>query len=264
MFQKLICQLRITMTDHPELSGICSGLAYLKVMGSMFNGKCMMLHIGRKYDTNGSDSTFYTSSRTHAYLCFVFQNRFFMYDLAGDSLRMLKANRGLYEELTKSALELSNKNTSLDRAEECHKVAARLARRVRHHKMENVTAYLRLVKENPTERQEFIIENLKIRQGKDSFSVSYDATAKDKTQGLRYSARIDASADGTVMFQATGTPLTDFLTNRTGFVVLHPLVGVVGEPVEITHTDGKVRKSRFPKFISPGQPVSPRTWNQVL
>jgi hypothetical protein len=50
---------------------------------------------------------------------------------AGDSLRMLKANRGLYEELTKSALELSNKNTSLDRAEECHKVAARLAREAR-------------------------------------------------------------------------------------------------------------------------------------
>ena len=57
------------------------------------------------------------------------------------------------------------------------------------------------------------------------------------------------------MFQAVGTPLTDFITNRTGFVVLHPLNGVVGEPVEIVHTDGKKRKSRFPKFISPGQPV---------
>ncbi|MCA3573230.1 MAG: hypothetical protein IOC86_04885, partial [Aestuariivirga sp.] len=42
---------------------------------------------------------------------------------------------------------------------------------------------------------------------------------------------------------------------RTGFVVLHPLIGIVGEPVEIVHTDGKKRKSKFPKFISPGQPV---------
>ncbi len=99
------------------------------------------------------------------------------------------------------------------------------------------------------------IEDLKIRQGTDGFTISYTATAKDKTQGLRYAARIEGKSDGTVMFQATGTPLTDFLTNRTGFVVLHPLVGVVGEPVEIVHTDGKKRKSKFPKYISPGQPV---------
>jgi hypothetical protein len=100
-----------------------------------------------------------------------------------------------------------------------------------------------------------VIEGLKIRQGKDGFTVSYTATAKDKEQGMRYAARIEGKTDGTVLFQVTATPLTDFLTNRSGFVVLHPLVGVVNEPVEIVHTDGKKRKSRFPKFISPGQPV---------
>jgi hypothetical protein len=99
------------------------------------------------------------------------------------------------------------------------------------------------------------IENLKIRQGKDGFSIGYTATCRDRTQAIRYDAKIEASADGTLVFSATGMPLTDVLTNRTGFVVLHPLVGVVGEPVEIVHTDGKKRKSRFPKFISPGQPV---------
>ena len=99
------------------------------------------------------------------------------------------------------------------------------------------------------------IENLKIRQGKDGFAISYTATCKDKAQGLRYEAKIEASANGTLVFSAVGTPLTDFLTNRTGFVVLHPLNGIVGEPVEIVHTDGKKRKSRFPKYISPGQPV---------
>jgi hypothetical protein len=100
-----------------------------------------------------------------------------------------------------------------------------------------------------------VIEGLKVRQNRDGFTVAYTATANDKTQGIRYAARIEAKADGTVMFQVTSTPLTDFITNRTGFVVLHPLTGVVGEPVEIVHTDGKKRKSRFPKFISPGQPV---------
>jgi D-apionolactonase len=99
------------------------------------------------------------------------------------------------------------------------------------------------------------IENLKIAQRKDGFTISYTATAKDKNQGLRYDARIEASATGKLVFSATGTPLTDFLTNRTGFVVLHPLIGVVGQPVEIVHTDGRRRKAKFPKFISPGQPV---------
>lgn len=100
-----------------------------------------------------------------------------------------------------------------------------------------------------------VIENLKVKQGKSGFTISYSATAKDKAQGIRYEAKIEASDKGTLTFSATGTPLTDFLTNRTGFVVLHPLNGVVGEPVEIVHTDGKKRRSRFPKVISPGQPV---------
>jgi hypothetical protein len=99
------------------------------------------------------------------------------------------------------------------------------------------------------------IENLKITPGKSGFTISYTATCKDKTQGLRYEAKIEGKADGTLVFSSVGTPLTDFLTNRSGFVVLHPLNGVVGEPVEIVHTDGKTKKARFPKFISPGQPV---------
>lgn len=99
------------------------------------------------------------------------------------------------------------------------------------------------------------IENLKVKQGKDSFKVSYSATCSDATQGIRYDVSIEATAMGVVRFAAKATPLHDFITNRTGFVVLHPLVGVVGEPVEIVHTDGKKQQTRFPKYISPGQPV---------
>ena len=59
-----------------------------------------------------------------------------------------------------------------------------------------------------------VIEGLKIRQGKDGFTVSYTATAKDKDQGMRYAARIEGKTDGTVLFQVTATPLTDFLTKK--------------------------------------------------
>ena len=100
-----------------------------------------------------------------------------------------------------------------------------------------------------------VIENLKVKQGKDGFAVSYTATCRDAGQAIRYQAMVEASAKGVVKFAARATPLSEFVTNRTGFVVLHPLVGVVGEPVEIVHTDGRKQKSRFSKFISPGQPV---------
>ena len=41
------------------------------------------------------------------------------------------------------------------------------------------------------------IEDLKIRQGTDGFTVSYVATAKDKEQVMRYAARIEAKAVAT-------------------------------------------------------------------
>ncbi|HEX5080302.1 MAG TPA: hypothetical protein VFV80_14210 [Geminicoccaceae bacterium] len=95
------------------------------------------------------------------------------------------------------------------------------------------------------------ISNLEVRQDSGSFAVSYDARCKDDVQELTYRARITASPDGKLAFEATGTAATDFLTNRTGFVVLHPLEGVAGEPVEVLHVDGTVERSTFPALIDP-------------
>jgi D-apionolactonase len=99
------------------------------------------------------------------------------------------------------------------------------------------------------------ISNLKVKQGRDGFSISYHADCADSEQALSYDAKIEATAKGVVKFSVTGLPKSDFLTNRTGFVVLHPLKGVVGAPVEVVHTDGKRRKTKFPGVISPGQPI---------
>jgi D-apionolactonase len=99
------------------------------------------------------------------------------------------------------------------------------------------------------------IVDMKVRQGADGFSVSYGATCRDANQAISYRAKIEAKADGTLTFSADATPESDFLTNRTGFVVLHPLEGVVGKPVEVVHVDGKREKRTFPKLISPGQPI---------
>ncbi len=95
------------------------------------------------------------------------------------------------------------------------------------------------------------ILDLKIGQGPDDFEVSYEAVCKDASQELRYRARIKGASDGRLTFEASARAVSDFVTNRTGFVVLHPIEGVAGEAVEVLHTDGRTERSRFPELIDP-------------
>ncbi len=97
------------------------------------------------------------------------------------------------------------------------------------------------------------IRDLVVDQRGDGFTVSYEATAADATQAYRYRARIEGRPDGSLVFAAEGEALSDFLTNRTGFVVLHP-VGVAGAPVTVEHVDGRVVESRFPELVDPDCP----------
>ena len=98
------------------------------------------------------------------------------------------------------------------------------------------------------------ISDLKIDQNDDRFVVTYDAVCRDDEQAFRYLARIEGRADGSLTFEADGEALTDFVTNRTGFVVLHPLEGVVGQPVTVEHTDGRIEESTFPERVDPACP----------
>lgn len=100
-----------------------------------------------------------------------------------------------------------------------------------------------------------LLSNLLIEEDGDSFTISYDAETKDKDQSLRYSARITGAADGSVEFVAEGEAVTDFITNRTGFVVLHPIAGVAGEAARVETADGEMIDTKFPDLISPAQPI---------
>jgi hypothetical protein len=99
------------------------------------------------------------------------------------------------------------------------------------------------------------ISNLSVVENEKDFQVSYDAVARDAAQTFSYKASIRGSSDGTLVFHCRGTAETAFLTNRTGFVILHPIEGVAGNPVDITHVDGSVEKGRFPAEIDPIQPM---------
>jgi len=99
------------------------------------------------------------------------------------------------------------------------------------------------------------ISGLKVSETADGFTVTYDAVAKDAEQEFRYSAAITGSADGKLVFSGKGRAETDFVTNRTGFVILHPIDGVAGNPATVEHVGGDIVETSFPDLIDPLQPM---------
>ena len=114
------------------------------------------------------------------------------------------------------------------------------------------------------------ITNLEIEEGTDGFRVGYDARIDSRNGILAYRADIVAEDDRHLVFTVEMEPETEFKTNRTGFVALHPVEGVAGEACTITHSDGTVEETEFPGLIMPLQPfydiaamrhrVSPSVW----
>jgi len=91
----------------------------------------------------------------------------------------------------------------------------------------------------------------------------------EKTDGgFRYERRFEVAdgalacfvvyqgaADGVVTATGEATARRDFVTNRSGFTLLHPLRGVVGRPVDVTSPSGAVHRATMPDLISPAQPI---------
>jgi D-apionolactonase len=98
------------------------------------------------------------------------------------------------------------------------------------------------------------LSELVVDQRADGFSVSYRATCRSGSQEMSYAGRIDGRADGSLEFSGQATPATDFLTARTGFVVLHPIKGVAGCALDVVHVDDTVETSTFPALVDPVQP----------
>lgn len=99
------------------------------------------------------------------------------------------------------------------------------------------------------------IHDLNVEQNDSGFIVTYQARCEgpDATQ-LTIDVRIQAESGGTLTFDAVANTATGFETNRCGFCILHPIVGVAGSPVGVEHVDGTLNKTRLPDLIEPWQP----------
>lgn len=99
------------------------------------------------------------------------------------------------------------------------------------------------------------IADLIVQQDGDRFWISYRAGVAGNGETFGYEVVIEGSAAGVLTYSARGKTPTGLLTNRTGFVVLHPIEGVSGAPATITHTSGERVETRFPVEIDPVQPM---------
>jgi D-apionolactonase len=95
------------------------------------------------------------------------------------------------------------------------------------------------------------ISKLEIDESKDRFQIRYEGCCADGAVVYHADIRGEASE---LLFAARLSVTRKFSTNRTGFVILHPLEGCTGRPMDVEHVDGRIERSRFPSKISAYQP----------
>ncbi|MDR3374776.1 MAG: hypothetical protein P4L98_13700 [Ancalomicrobiaceae bacterium] len=99
------------------------------------------------------------------------------------------------------------------------------------------------------------ISGLSVEEAADHFQLTYRSVFRAPNgASLEADTRIEAWSSGTLEFVTRYATDADFETARAGFTVLHPLSGVVGQPVEVLHGDGRVEAGHWPDLIEPWQP----------
>ncbi|MCV3205120.1 hypothetical protein OHD62_08885 [Mesorhizobium sp. YC-39] len=128
-------------------------------------------------------------------------------------------------------------------------------RTIRHGGTEVLRAIAYIVRDRDWGTYEPELTDLVIDQGTDAFSVSYSASCMEPGGSrLDFQAAIKGSADGTLVFDVSALPESDFETNRCGFCILHPIAGLAGSAVTVEHTDGSAVATKLPELIDPWQP----------
>lgn len=69
-----------------------------------------------------------------------------------------------------------------------------------------------------------------------------------KSAKIILSVTVKGEANGCLHFRARAEPTHDLLTNRCGWVLLHP-TSMAGKAVEVLHGDGRISLSTFPKEV---------------
>ncbi|MDH7792384.1 hypothetical protein [Ochrobactrum sp. AN78] len=126
---------------------------------------------------------------------------------------------------------------------------------IRWHGIEILRAIMFLVRTPGWGTPAAQISNLEVTENPNNFRITYDALYGSVATGVQVSITLEGTASGHLTAKGVIQATAPFETNRTGFVVLHPLAGVVGTEIDVQHASGASRKLVMPVPISPGQPL---------
>ena len=98
------------------------------------------------------------------------------------------------------------------------------------------------------------VTNVKVSDGGDKFTVSFDASCRERDIDFSWQGRIVGDTSGQVVFTFDGEARSTFMRNRIGFCILHD-PSAAGQRWVIEDTNGAKARGRFPAFISPHQPA---------
>ncbi len=99
------------------------------------------------------------------------------------------------------------------------------------------------------------VRNLKADVRADSFDVSFEVECDDGAIRYAWRGAVSGTAEGRVTFSFDGEAMSDFLRNRIGICVLHPILECAGKTCSLEHTNGSIEPTLFPKHIAPWQPL---------
>ncbi|WP_018389481.1 hypothetical protein [Ancylobacter sp. FA202] len=127
-------------------------------------------------------------------------------------------------------------------------------RNIRFHGVEVLRAISFVVRDKDWGTYAPTLSDLVIEEGEGRFAVRYRAECVGPGgERLVYAGRIEGTP-ARLVFEGEAVPEGDFLTNRCGFTVLHPVIGLAGAEVEVEHVDGRRVPARLPDLIDPAQP----------
>ncbi|ANH07878.1 hypothetical protein [Shinella sp. HZN7] len=127
-------------------------------------------------------------------------------------------------------------------------------RTLRFHGHEVLRAIAFLVRDKDWGTCNAVIRDLAVQAAGEGFSVTYKARFTAPSGANLDCAIAISGTTKAVAFFADCVSDADFETARAGFVVLHPVIGVAGRPLQVRHGDGSVEHAHWPDQIEPWQP----------
>ncbi len=100
------------------------------------------------------------------------------------------------------------------------------------------------------------LQNMQIEVRDQSFHITFDADCHEGDLNFFWRGEIIGTETGLITYTFDGEARSNFLKNRIGLCVLHPIPECAGREMEIEFDDGQRASSFFPKAIHAFQPFS--------